>query len=329
MRSFKSFYQRLFQVNDANFNEATLALFRLQAENNIIYKTYIENLGINLKWVDSIDKIPFMPISFFKKHMVKTGMWNEELIYSSSGTTGNATSRHYIKDNSFYLRNTITIFNRFYGALDHYHMLFLLPNYLERSGSSLVAMANEFIERSGSNFSGFYLNNLDELIDTIEELRKIDNNRRILLCGVSFALLDLAEKFGPNLHDVIVMETGGMKGRRKEIIRSEFHELMCSAFNIREVHSEYGMTELSSQAYSKGQGKFETPPWMKILLRDVNDPFNIGSGRSGGVNIIDLANVSSCAFIETQDLGAIDDNYELEILGRFDNSDIRGCNLMV
>ncbi|MEM9859545.1 MAG: acyl transferase [Bacteroidota bacterium] len=329
MQSFKSFQQRLFQINHTTFNDFAKELFLYQVENNPIYKSYVAHLGIGIRSIKKVNEIPFLPISFFKNHKVMTESWAAEATYESSGTTGASVSRHYVRNNKLYLNNTALIFHHFYGPIEDYHTLFLLPGYIERGSSSLVSMADYFIKRSGSRYSNFYLNNFEELITTIESIRRGGGSKKILLCGVSFALLELVEKFAPDLHDVVVMETGGMKGRRKEIIREELHDYLINRCNVQKIHSEYGMTELSSQAYSQGNAKFKTPPWMKILIRDTNDPLDIGNKRSGGINVIDLANISSCAFIETQDLGAVDSNGAFEILGRFDNSDIRGCNLMV
>ncbi|MEM8566643.1 MAG: acyl transferase [Bacteroidota bacterium] len=240
------------------------------------------------------------------------------------------TSRHYVRDENFYFKNCEKIFNRFYGPLLDYHTLFLLPGYIERGNSSLVSMAQYFIDRTESKHSGFYLSNHSALLKIIEKIKNEKGTRKILLCGVSFALMDLAESYDIDLgNDVIVMETGGMKGRRREIVREELHSFLCRKLNVSKIHSEYGMTELSSQAYSTGDGKFRTPPWMRVLLRDTNDPFDVGDKKSGAINVIDLANISSCSFIETQDLGRLNSSGELEILGRFDNSDVRGCNLMV
>ncbi len=328
MFSFKSFKQKLFLTRLHDFNENALELFHYQAENNSVYRLYLSHLNVNPDTIECPEKIPFLPISFFKSHAVKTGIWREELVYESSGTTGQTASKHFVRDNAFYLANATEIFERFYGPLTNYHCLFLLPSYLERNNSSLVAMASYFVERSGSKKSGFYLHDMEALISRLNLLQE-KQDRKILLCGVTFALLELAEKYKPDLSEVMVMETGGMKGRRREMIRAEVHDILKSAFNVRKIHSEYGMTELTSQAYSLGDGKFNLPPWMKVFLRDVNDPFEVGNKKSGGINVIDLAKVHSCAFIETQDLGIHDDSGNLEILGRFDNSDIRGCNLLV
>ncbi|UII23692.1 acyl transferase [Fulvivirga ligni] len=330
MNSFKSFSKQIFDLQPSGFETLTLEIFKYQAENNEVYKNYLNHLKIQPKDVNQTSDIPFLPISFFKTQNVITGSWQPSGYFESSGTTGQSTSKHAVYDEVFYLKNTEKIFNHFYGPLEGYHFLALLPAYLERTGSSLVLMADYFIKESGSDMSGFYLNNLDALVSQIEAIRRREDGRQIVLLGVSFALLDLAEEYNCDLSDVIVMETGGMKGRRKEMIRAELHQVLKSSFNTHSVHSEYGMTELMSQAYSDGDGKFKTPPWMRIVLRDLNDPFDLKSGRrSGGINVIDLANFHSCAFIETQDIGSYVSDDEVEILGRFDNSDIRGCNLMV
>lgn len=327
MNSFKSFYQDIFNVNKSNFDELALKIFQYQAVANPVYKSYIENLGIDPTHVKAISKIPFLPISFFKSRQVTTGNWTAETIFESSGTTGQITSKHFVKDKEFYLKNAHYIFKHYYGDLSQYHILALLPSYLERANSSLVLMAEHFIRLTGSPYSGFYLDNYDQLLQNI---REINDDRKILLIGVSFALLDLAEKYNPDLSGVIVMETGGMKGRRREMIREELHGILKQGLNVEKIHSEYGMTELMSQAYSYDNGLFHSPEWMKIILRDVNDPFELDVRKSsGGINVIDLANIDSCAFIETQDVGKMHQEGGFEVIGRFDNSDIRGCNLMV
>jgi hypothetical protein len=269
-----------------------------------------------------------LPIHFFKSHTVICGTWKPEIVFSSSATTGSIVSRHLVRSLDFYLKNALSIFERFYGSIEHYHFLALLPSYLERSGSSLIAMIDYFIKNDASGHSGFYLNNYDELVLKIADLKK--STRKVILWGVSFALLDLAEKFEMDLSSCIVMETGGMKGRRKEWVREELHIFLCKRFNLKQVHSEYGMTELLSQAYSQGNGYFQPPAWMKIQIRDINDPFQrLREGRVGGVNIIDLANANSCSFIETADLGRALGDSNFEVLGRADNSDLRGCNLLI
>ncbi|PRY88002.1 acyl transferase [Mongoliibacter ruber] len=327
---FKSFEQDIPAINENIFEMKALELFRFQAEHNNIYKSYINARKIEAKNVKSLEQIPFLPIRFFKDHKVICGSEHEfQDFYSSSGTTGVITSRHYFWSEKFYLEHALRLFEKEYGSIRDFHVLALLPAYLERKGSSLVSMAQYFIEQSRSDYSGFYLYNQQELLDTIISLGKKPG--KILLLGVTFALLDLAEsglEF-PKTPQLIVMETGGMKGRRKEMIREEVHQVLKKYFRKEEIHSEYGMTELLSQAYSKGDGKYTLPNSMHIMLRDVNDPFTYSNRKQGGINVIDLANFHSCAFIETQDLGRFDKNGNLEILGRMDNSEIRGCNLMV
>lgn len=270
--------------------------------------------------------IPFLPITFFKTHEVTSGRWAPEVIFTSSGTVDKDVSRHFIPSLPFYLQHSQKIFESFFGPLEQFHVLSLLPSYLERTGSSLVAMAKHFILESKSPFSGFYLNDLDRLAASLERLK---GERKVLLLGVSFALLELAENYDIDLGHCLVMETGGMKGRRKEIIRLELHEILRKNLNIERVCSEYGMTELLSQAYSFGEGMFRCPPSMKVLVKEVNDPFSEVILTSGRINVIDLANTHSCAFIETQDLGRLCQDGHFEVLGRMDNSDIRGCNLIL
>jgi phenylacetate-coenzyme A ligase PaaK-like adenylate-forming protein len=314
-------------VNDSNFEDIAIRLFRFQAENSPIYKSYLHNLHVNPAEVNQLTQIPFLPISFFKTQKIQTGLWTPETEFTSSGTTGAQTSRHFVADLSFYLEHVERTFERFYGSLQQYHILALLPAYLERTGSSLIAMIDHFIKRSDSEHSGFYLYNHEELVKKIEVLKS--GSRKILMWGVSFALLDLAEQFEIDLSKAIVMETGGMKGRRQELTRKELHGFLNQRFNTLAIHSEYGMTELMSQAYSSGGGYYQMPPWMKVVIREINDPFNYLKHRTGGINVVDLANFHSCAFIETQDLGKTLETGELEILGRIDNSDVRGCNLLV
>jgi phenylacetate-coenzyme A ligase PaaK-like adenylate-forming protein len=325
--TFKSFEDSLYSVNESSFQDIALRLFRFQAENNLVYNQYLNFLNCNVDEIQSLEEIPFLPISFFKTKPIKTGNWQPEVEFSSSGTTGVTTSKHLVRDVSFYLRLSENIFERFYGSCENFHFLALLPSYLERQGSSLIAMMNHFIERSKSLHSGFYLNNHDELKRKLQFLK--DDEKRVILWGVSFALLDLAESGEIDLSECIVIETGGMKGRRKESIRQDVHEYLSSRFHVNSIHSEYGMTELMSQAYSHSNGYYKTPPWMKILVREINDPFSIISTKTGMINVVDLANFHSCAFIETQDLGRIDDKGSFEVLGRIDNSDMRGCNLLV
>ncbi|WP_461640503.1 LuxE/PaaK family acyltransferase [Labilibaculum euxinus] len=315
-------------TNENDFEKTALRIFQYQATNNIVYKEYLKHLKFDISTVKTLTQIPFLPIDFFKSHKVVSTTKKEQAIFTSSGTTGNLTSRHYVPDLKIYEASFTKGFEQYYGAVSDYCILALLPSYLEREGSSLIYMMEKLIKDSKHEKSGFYLHNHEELIATISDLKK--QNQKILLLGVSFALLDLAEKFQLDLDDVIVMETGGMKGRRKEITREELHAFLTQRLGVEKIHSEYGMTELLSQAYSKGDSLFFTPSWMKILIRDTYDPFSYEQqGRSGGVNVIDLANIHSCSFIETQDLGRIHADGSFEILGRFDHSDIRGCNLLV
>ncbi len=328
MQTFKSFEQVLYTVNDSTFEDIALRLFYKQAAGNKVYKDFIGYLGLEPTSIKSLDKIPFLPISFFKTHRIATGTWTSEILFTSSGTTGAVISQHAVPRLSFYLENARRNFELFFGPLTDYHILALLPSYLEREGSSLISMVDFFIKESGSPHGGFYLDNYDALLKKALELK--DDNRKVLLFGVSFALLELAEKNQADLSHCLILETGGMKGRRKEITREELHEFLQARFMVKSILSEYGMTELMSQAYSLGNGQYSLPPWMKVVVRDINDPFKFEpNGKTGGINIIDLANIHSCAFIETQDLGKIAQNGYFEVLGRFDNSDIRGCNLLV
>ncbi|MEX2593125.1 MAG: acyl transferase [Anditalea sp.] len=328
MDYFKGFSAKLNDSKSFDFEEMALELFYFQAAHNKTYQSFVNARGIVTNQVKNIAQIPFLPIQFFKSHQVVTGNPDDyRKFYSSSGTTGAINSKHYIWSEEFYLENAQRIFEKQYGALSNYHVLALLPGYLERKGSSLVTMADHFIKKTGSEHSGFYLYNHQELIDKLVLLK--DSPRQIILIGVTFALLDLAEENLPSLSNLMVVETGGMKGRRKEIIREEVHEILCRRFGLDEIHSEYGMTELMSQAYAKGQGKYTLPSTMRVLLRDTHDPLSLSNRTHGGVNVIDLANFHSCAFIETQDLGRYDEEGNLEVLGRFDNSEMRGCNLMV
>lgn len=329
MDTFKSFEDVLYKVNDKNFEDIALQLFRFQAKENPIYKQFLTLLGCDPMKIIRLAEIPCLPISFFKTHTVKAGNWRAEITFTSSGTTGIATSNHEVPQLSFYLSNAEKAFTYFFGPIRDYHILALLPSYLERRGSSLVAMAEHFISRSQSSHSGFYLNNQLELVDQLLKLRK-EGSKKILLLGVSFALLELAENNSVDLSGCIVMETGGMKGRRKELVREELHQILCERLKVKAIFSEYGMTEMMSQAYSSGGGYYNCPPWLKIILRDINDPFAWESpGKAGGINIIDLANFHSCSFIETHDLGRKHQNGSFEVLGRMDNSDVRGCNLLI
>jgi phenylacetate-coenzyme A ligase PaaK-like adenylate-forming protein len=327
LQTFKGFDSDLYRVNDQNFNELALSLFYFQAKHNPVYSSFLEALGVNPRSVKELVDIPFLPISFFKNHRVRTGDWPVDTVFTSSGTTGITTSTHEVANLNFYLEHAERTFEYFFGKLTDYHFLALLPSYLERKNSSLVAMMDHFIKRSQSPYSGFFLKETDKLIDDLNTLRS--DSRKTILWGVTFALLDLAEGNDLDLSHCLVFETGGMKGRRKEIIRSQLHAQLRKEFNIPAVYSEYGMTELLSQAYTHGQSTFSCPPWLKILGREVTDPMRKGLlSEVSGVNVVDLANWHSVAFIETEDLGKVYEDGTFEILGRFDNSDLRGCNLL-
>lgn len=314
--------------SNADFTNVALQVFKHQFTNNKVYRSFCDLLYKHPSDVNSVEEIPFLPIEFFKKREILSVTDKIQQTFTSSGTTGSITSKHHITDLSWYEKSYLKSFQQFYGNIEDYAVLALLPNYLERKGSSLVYMVDDLIQRSKNPESGFYLNNLDELAQKLQYLDA--NGNKILLIGVSFALLDLIEKHQFNLKNTIVMETGGMKGRRKELIRQELHTILSNGFGVTTIHSEYGMTELLSQAYSNGNGIFNCPSWMKILTRDTEDPLTIlPQEKSGGINVIDLANYNSCSFIATQDLGKVYQNNSFEIIGRFDNSDIRGCNLMV
>ncbi len=318
----------VFEIRTSDeFPSIAMNIFKHQYQNNKVYQRYCNLLGKSPKGVKEISDIPFLPIEFFKKDKVVSSINPVEAIFTSSGTTGAITSKHYVTDISVYEESYRQGFSYFYGDIQEYCVLALLPSYLERDGSSLIYMVNDLIERSNHSKSGFYLSNHKELSETLMKLDQ--SGQKVLLIGVSFALLDLVENYAFNLENTIVMETGGMKGRRKEVTRNELHYILQKGFGVTEIHSEYGMTELLSQGYSKGQGIFETPPWMKVMARDTENPLQLlNSTTTGGLNIIDLANYNSCSFIATQDLGKILPNNCFEVIGRFDNSDIRGCNLM-
>ncbi len=318
--------KQIFKISSSQqFDELALELFQFQYKNNKIYKKYCDLLNIDIKTINKTEKIPFLPISFFKTHQVYCGDKQPDIIFSSSGTTGMATSKHLVKDVSIYEQSFAKGFSQFYGDIKNYIIIGLLPSYLERGGSSLIYMVKHLIKLSEHKDSGFFLNEFNQIENIIKRNK---NKKKILLIGVSYALLDFAEQNHPDLSGCIVMETGGMKGKRKEIPKSELHQILKKEFNVNHIHSEYGMTELLSQAYAVSDGQFKTPPWMKVLTRETNDPFSITHQKTGGLNIIDLANVYSCAFIATQDLGKVYPSH-FEVLGRFDNSDIRGCNLLV
>lgn len=310
------------------FEQLALQTFRYQFENNRVYRSFCDLLYKHPSAVKTIQDIPFLPIQFFKSHRVLSSSETIQQIFTSSGTTGSVTSKHFVTNLNLYETSFTKGFQNVYGPVQDYTILALLPSYLEREGSSLIYMVEHLIQATQKPESGFYLNNLSELKDTL--LRLDANGKKVLLIGVSFALLDLVEQHQFNLKNTIIMETGGMKGRRKELIREELHSILKAGFGVNAIHSEYGMTELLSQAYSKGKGLFECPNWMQVLTRDPEDALTVlPSGKTGGINIIDLANVNSCSFIATQDLGKTYKDGTFEVIGRFDNSDIRGCNLMV
>lgn len=310
------------------FEKIALKVFRFQYENNDVYRQFCELLKVEKGSVKSLREIPFLPIQFFKSHDVLSDANPVQQTFTSSGTTGTVTSRHLVTDVALYEESYRKAFSEFYGNIEDYAVLALLPSYLERQGSSLIYMVEDLIRLSNNDNSGFYLNNHEELVAKLIELEKQEQN--VILIGVTYALLDLIENRKFNFNNTIIMETGGMKGRRKEMIREELHRQLCDGFGVSAIHSEYGMTELLSQAYSLGDGIFECPSWMNILIRDTEDALAyVENGKTGGINVIDLANINSCSFIATQDLGKKYPNNSFEVLGRFDNSDIRGCNLMV
>ena len=321
--------QDIFTIaNQKQFEKIALKVFRFQYENNSVYRDFCDFLKVEKSSVKSLQQIPFLPIQFFKSHEVVSSTNTVQETFTSSGTTGMITSKHLVTDVTLYEQSYQNAFSEFYGNIEDYAVLALLPSYLERKGSSLIYMVNDLIQLSNNSNSGFYLHNYDELTSKLIELDSEGQN--VLLIGVTYALLDLIEKQNFQLQNTIVMETGGMKGKRKEIIREELHEILCQGFGVSNIHSEYGMTELLSQAYSLGNGIFECPNWMQILIRDTEDALSyVSIGKTGGINVIDLANINSCSFIATQDLGKKYPNNSFEVLGRFDNSDIRGCNLMV
>ena len=327
MSNITDFKAKIFSISQETFQDAALELFFYHANTNPVYKKYVNLLNIEIDKVDSVFKIPFLPIELFKNHIIVPDKLNYNLIFESSGTTGVQPSRHHITDIKLYEQSIIAGFRHFYGNPEDFVFFALLPSYLERTHSSLVYMANFLMRESRTEAGGFYLYNYAELAENLE----IEKNgkRKIFLIGVSFALLDFADAYNINLSEAVIMETGGMKGRREELIREELHEVLNTAFNAPSIHSEYSMTELLSQAYSKNGGVFKCPPWMKILIREPNDPFTYcQSGQAGGINIIDMANMFSCPFIATQDLGKLNDDGSFEVLGRFDNAEIRGCSLL-
>jgi len=320
----------IFRISSAEeFNDAALDIFQYQYANNSIYKQYADLIETDISSIKNYREIPFLPIELFKTKEIKSFETEPEVVFQSSGTTGMQRSRHYVADLALYEESFLKGFEYFYGVAKDYCFIALLPSYIERHDSSLVYMVNRLIETSRHSESSFYSNEYDKVAEVLKGLS--EKGIKTILIGVSFALLDLADIFKGSLNEnIIIMETGGMKGRRKEMLREELHSILCNAFKVDSIQSEYGMTELLSQAYSKGNGLFKCPPWMKVMIRDTNDPFSVlGNEKTGGVNIIDLANIYSCSFIATQDLGRLHDDESFEIVGRFDNSDIRGCNLLI
>jgi len=311
------------------FHKIAMKVYRFQYENNAVYREFCTHIRKTPAEVRSLADVPFLPIEFFKSKEILSSTQPIQTTFTSSGTTGMVTSKHHVTDLAYYEESFRKGFSYFYGPIEDYVVLALLPSYLEREGSSLIYMADDFIKQSNHPESGFYLHNYEELISHVVQLDKEGKN--VLLLGVTYALLDIIEQHQFELTNTIIMETGGMKGKRKEMIREELHALLCQGFGVQKIHSEYGMTELLSQAYSLGDGLFQCPPWMDIVIRDPEDPFTRfeSFGKTGGVNVIDLANINSCSFIATQDLGKRYEDGNFEILGRFDHSDIRGCNLMV
>lgn len=325
--------KKVFAASPANFNELAIQLFQFQYQHNTLYRQYCEQLQIDADKVNNTQQIPFLPISFFKTHRVTTTDFNEEIIFESSGTSGQLKSKHFLKQASLYRKSYLTCFNKFYGTPENKCILGLLPSYLEQKNSSLVMMTDDLIRSSNHPLSGFFLHDHEKLHSTLlhNEILKVPT----LLIGVTYALLDFADQYPMQLRYTTIIETGGMKGRRKEMTRQEVHEQLQNKLGISLVHAEYGMTELLSQAWSKGDGIFHTPPWMQIMLREEDDPFTIRSVKdvtekpiTGAINIIDLANIYSCAFIATDDTGRLFDSGSFEILGRLDNSDLRGCSLL-
>ncbi|MCT4581492.1 MAG: acyl transferase [Flavobacteriales bacterium] len=332
LNSISSIKSKIFSIkDDIEFNEIALEIFRYQAENNPVYKKFLSLIHCNVETVQAISEIPFLPIRFFKSFKVLSGdEQNVQKVFKSSGTTQSGRSQHLVTDLKLYERSFLESFKSFYGAVEDYVVLALLPNYIEQGDSSLIYMVDYFIEESIQEESGYCLTNLKETAQLLKELKT--KGKKVLIIGVTYALLDLIEYQQFELNDqFVIMETGGMKGRRKELTKQELHQTLKAGFGVPTIHSEYGMTELLSQAYSMGNTKFKTPKWMKVFVRDINDPLSFQSKKkSGGINIIDLANLNSCSFIATQDLGKINDEENtFEILGRFDFSDTRGCNLLV
>lgn len=321
----------LYDVSTNDFDAFALNVFQYQYEANKIYRAWVQSLNVNPDKINEINQIPFLPIRFFKEHMIMTGQWTHEIAFESSGTTGQQRSRHYLDDKTFYLQHTARLFEEQYGAVEDMHVLCLLPSYLERKGSSLVAMCEYFVDKSQSQYSGFYLYDHDALHEKLGTLQQLNDSRKVLLIGVAFGLLDFVAQHKMRLDDrFIVMETGGMKGRGEEIVRPVLHNLLQEGLGVAQVHSEYGMTELMSQAYAREKGVFESNRFMRVMAREINDPLSAFLfNKTGVLKVIDLGNIHSCSFIETEDLGLVNQDYSFEVLGRMDNSEARGCSLML
>jgi len=321
------FSNKIFNVSEYGFEQLALEIFGFQYQHNALYKSYVDALEVNPHQVRSLREIPFLPISFFKTHTIKTTSFDAEMVFESSGTTQTANSIHHVKQMSLYKESFIKGFEKFYGSAKNWCILGLLPSYLERGSSSLIAMVDELIKLSSHPQSGFYLYEHEKLNSTLQQLES--EGQQTILIGVTFALIDFGEKYALQLKNTVVMETGGMKGRRKELTRQESHEFLKKRLGVSAINSEYGMTELLSQAYSKGEGLFECVPWIKVLVRNEDDPLEVLHMGAGIINVIDLANIYSCSFIATDDAGHISENGVFEISGRVDNSDLRGCSLLI
>ena len=329
LKYISKFPESIIKIDESDFEKAAMAIFEYQFKNNLIYNQYCMSLGKTPDYVSSIESIPFLPIEFYKNHEVKSGVWKAEKIFESSGTTGGNTSSNQIKKLKDYFEISGSAFKLFYGNPSDYVILALVPSYVEQGNSSLISMIDHFLSFNPNSESGYFLYNHDELIALLIDLKE-KGEKKVILMGVTYALLDLAEKVNMEFPDLIIMETGGMKGRRKELTRVEIHEALNLAFGTSTIHSEYGMTEMMSQAYSLGKGLFRTPPWVRVFTREINDPLSLEKqGALGVINWIDLGNLNTCSFIATSDLGRAYEDGSFEVLGRMDNSDIRGCNLMV
>lgn len=319
--------ESIIPVTTSGFTELALQLFNYQHASNIVYRQFCDALHIDTSSINTITQIPFLPISFFKSHRIQTGIWNkEELLFESSGTTGEITSKHFVKESAVYEQSLMHGFTLQYGSPSGYAILALLPSYLERKNASLVYMAQQLMKASGHPDNGFYINEWDVLQAKLQQL--IAQNQKVILLGVTFALLDFAERYPMPLHNVIVMETGGMKGRREEWTRKQVHDYLKAQWQLSAIHSEYGMTELLSQAYAKADGIYTPTNTMQVLIRDINDPLDVSTSGTGCINIIDLANIHSCAFIATEDIGKVNMDGTFEVMGRMDHSALRGCSLM-